>query len=803
MSMSDENAVEFGRFSQPGLAQPAELVGYYEPTQVADLTRQGRLLVVADGVGGAASGVFAGRYAVQKLLHDFYHSREPDLEKRLKAVILQVNQAIFERNRRFPDRRPAAAMLVAALIHDQKLLVARVGDGRAYVVWDRDIEHLTTGEDGAAKNGHNPEKVEADKLKNADEVKPPDTAPTTEPAQSEAVVAPAEKPAPPNPGDDTKPTIPAAAMVLDAPAGSNPAMAATQPLKPLSESISPSPRQPVSPAPGWGSLPRLPISAPYRSLGVAESVEIELFSRRLFPGDAVVLCSGGFTGYVTEAEIAQTVSQNPPDQASRRLAELAVKHSSPDTLAVGVTRILAKPLTQAAPARQPLPLPPDWDSLTRPITKPLPPLPVSVPPPTLKRRWPVYLGLTIVIILFSLVGFLAAASYLSNGETRLEPAAAPSSASVAGAVTPTLNTTPAVGPPTPEQVKVTTQPVVTAPLVAQSNSPISTPTVTATGQVSDVMTPTPTRRPPTPVPTIPLPPDCTNKARFAGDATVEDGTEFAPGESFDKVWSVSNYGTCPWGGGYTIRFVAGDIMGALESLPVAPVEPEATGSISVTMVAPDLPGVYRGTWQLVGQDNQPFGPELYVEIKVEAGAWRIDESRATTLYDFVANAAQAQWSAGEVTYAVTNTPIDRNLVIPDPQGLVALGQAELRGDSLSSGSVLLTHPHLELGYIEGVYPVSPPIQPTDAIIGSLALPKPAAINDDGVTFELAFKPANGDPDRLLFSKLVKYEESPVMVQQPLDSLPVGQSGAFILRVKGGDSLSYDWATWLNLRLVRP
>ena len=62
MSMSDERAVEFGHFSQAGQMQPqTELAGYYEPAQIVDLTRQGRLLVVADGAGGAAAGETAGR----------------------------------------------------------------------------------------------------------------------------------------------------------------------------------------------------------------------------------------------------------------------------------------------------------------------------------------------------------------------------------------------------------------------------------------------------------------------------------------------------------------------------------------------------------------------------------------------------------------------------------------------------------------------------------------------------------------------------------------------------------------------
>jgi hypothetical protein len=151
---------------------------------------------------------------------------------------------------------------------------------------------------------------------------------------------------------------------------------------------------------------------------------------------------------------------------------------------------------------------------------------------------------------------------------------------------------------------------------------------------------------------------------------------------------------------------------------------------------------------------------------------------------------------------VTSAPIDRSLVIPAPQGSVVIGPTELRGNAPSPDNVLMTHPHEELGLIEGVYTLDSPLQPTDAIVGSLGLPKAAAVNDDGVTFELVFKP-NGGVDQLLFSKLVKYEESPVAIKQALTNIPPGQTGTFTLRVKGGNSLSYDWATWIELRLVRP
>jgi serine/threonine protein phosphatase PrpC len=795
--MSDERAVEFGQFSQPGSMQPQmELVGYYEPTQIAELTRQGRLLVVADGIGGAASGEVAGRYAVQKILHDFYHSREPDLEKRLLEVIRQANKAILERNSRYPDRRAIATTLLAALIHQNKLLVANVGDGRAYVVWDQDIEHLTgensspqrlARETGANSASPAQEDTPAEASTGAVESGSPDSAPG-ELEQTSTEEKESSSPDLSEEGTLAKTSAEEAKSRLLAEKGA-PVLSLTT----------------LPPA----SSPRL-LASPLPALGLAEQVEINLFSRRLFPGDMVVLCSGGLSGYTTEAEIAQIVTQDPAELASRRLAELAAKRGSRDTLSVNVTKVLAKPITQAAPTRQALPVAPDWEGLSKTSTRPLPPI-VSQPPGRsqyeTRRRWPIVAAAIAALVLFSLIGFLAGGYWLAPESTSLEPTlrnGEEQGLSQEDAAQGGVNGETSPIPTAQNQGITQTQPTLTpaGTLVAESNSPLPTPTESTSLQAGDVITPTPSRLRPTPAPTIALPPGCTNKARFAGDVTVKDGTQFAPGELFDKVWSVTNYGTCPWGGGYTVHFVEGDLMGASEEVPAPFVEPESTGAITVSMVAPDLPGIYRGNWQMVGLDGEPFGPDLYLEVEVVPGILRLDETELTTLYDFVANAAQATWSADGTAYTVVEAPVDRNLVIPDPQGIVVIGPAELRGDTESPGNVLMTHPHLELGFIEGTYPITLPLQPTDALIGSLGLPKAAAINDDGVTFEVSFKPANG-PDQLLFSKSVKYEDSPVTVRQALTTIQPNQTGAFILRVKGGDSLSYDWATWIDLRLVRP
>ena len=737
--MSNEPAVETGQFSLSGqTGQPlAGVVGSYEPGQPDLLKTNGRLYLVADGVGGATTDNLAGRYAIQKILNDFYSAKEPDLKKRLLEVLQRANADILQRNQQFPERRPVAAGLTAALIHDNKLLVANVGDGRVYVVWDQDIERLSQSE---------PE--------------------STGPAKAET-----------------------ASTSLPAP-----------------------PRQRLA-----------------DGLGLDRPAKIEIYSRRLFAGDNVVLCSGGLAGYVTEAEMAKTVSQAQPQPAARRLAELARKQGCRDNLSICVVRLLPQPQTGGSlPAKtgalaplaqsQPPP-PPDWEALARqPVYQGQTALVAAtsarsnwttLQPNQPRRRLLLasILGWTLLTVCVGLVGYAGWQYWFGSTP-------GPDSQPEAAVVTQAETVLPAPGQaeldstPTPADVRLVS-PIAT-PAVGGSTGDVMTSTFSSPlpgGQVTPQLAGSSASQPPpptpTPLPTIVLPAGCASKGRFAGDVTVKDGQEFAPGAKFEKTWAVANAGDCPWGPGFTVRFLTGDRMEG-DNQPVPEItEPGETGNFTVPLVAPAAAGTYRGAWQLHTPAGEPFGPELYVEIQVAPGAApALPESDVTTLYDFIANAAEATWLAGNSTYRLNQTPINQNLVIPFPQGIVALGQAEFGGSYQPPGPVLLTHPHQELGSIRGSYVVDTPVQPGDILVATLGLPKAAIINDDGVTFEVIFKPADG-AEQVIFSKLVKYEDTPVTVRQQLSGVQPGQKGVFILQANGGDSLSYDWAVWIEARLVRP
>ena len=174
-------------------------------------------------------------------------------------------------------------------------------------------------------------------------------------------------------------------------------------------------------------------------------------------------------------------------------------------------------------------------------------------------------------------------------------------------------------------------------LVAQMTTPASFPTPLPVH--TSTPTPTPTLIPPTAAPTIiPLnvpmeahtvhmlwQPDtdirvdyalCNSSAYFE-DTTVPDGTEFAPGESFEKIWTIQNTGFCAWKANYMVRFFNGDSMSGLDTEIGRKVASGRQAKISIALTAPNLEGTYTGYWILADEYGTAFGMPFYVQIVVE------------------------------------------------------------------------------------------------------------------------------------------------------------------------------------------
>jgi len=103
------------------------------------------LLVVADGMGGAACGQIASRLAVQTIRQCFFGQTQPDLSinDRLYTAIIEANRMILHRATRDRQCRgmgSTCAVLLLAGIHAH---LAHAGDSRIYLIREGRIRQLT------------------------------------------------------------------------------------------------------------------------------------------------------------------------------------------------------------------------------------------------------------------------------------------------------------------------------------------------------------------------------------------------------------------------------------------------------------------------------------------------------------------------------------------------------------------------------------------------------------------------------------------------------------------------------------
>lgn len=76
-----------------------------------------------------------------------------------------------------------------------------------------------------------------------------------------------------------------------------------------------------------------------RSLGYMEEVEVDIQVRAVKRGDKFLLCSDGLSNLVTTGEIGEHMQRNTPQQASRKLIQLACDRGGDDNVTVVCVRV--------------------------------------------------------------------------------------------------------------------------------------------------------------------------------------------------------------------------------------------------------------------------------------------------------------------------------------------------------------------------------------------------------------------------------------------------------------------------------
>jgi protein phosphatase len=113
------------------------------PEEETDARLDGRLLIVADGMGGHRGGATASRLAASTIKSEFLGTDRSDIAMSLRRALETANARIFSEAQTNPDLRGMGTTCSTLFTRDEIAYVAHVGDSRIYLVRDGAIRQLT------------------------------------------------------------------------------------------------------------------------------------------------------------------------------------------------------------------------------------------------------------------------------------------------------------------------------------------------------------------------------------------------------------------------------------------------------------------------------------------------------------------------------------------------------------------------------------------------------------------------------------------------------------------------------------
>lgn len=141
---TNEDSVRIGLPIEREHWEPA-LLPYVEDHAPRLWGEKGMIALVADGMGGMAGGQSASEMGVREAERHYFESAEPtvrlDLEQTVSAAAREVHYLAL-RSAQPQDQLPGTTLL-AAVILGERLLVANVGDSRAYLISGDKIRQIT------------------------------------------------------------------------------------------------------------------------------------------------------------------------------------------------------------------------------------------------------------------------------------------------------------------------------------------------------------------------------------------------------------------------------------------------------------------------------------------------------------------------------------------------------------------------------------------------------------------------------------------------------------------------------------
>src|SRR5688572_9708938 len=107
---------------------------YLEPEEPSVLATKGRVFADADGMGGHSAGQIAAELALNVFIRSYYSDVKPEVEPSLAKAVREANAYVVDVANTIPGRKGMGATLTAAIIRDDDLFLAQVGDSRCYLL---------------------------------------------------------------------------------------------------------------------------------------------------------------------------------------------------------------------------------------------------------------------------------------------------------------------------------------------------------------------------------------------------------------------------------------------------------------------------------------------------------------------------------------------------------------------------------------------------------------------------------------------------------------------------------------------
>ncbi len=303
-----------------------------------------------------------------------------------------------------------------------------------------------------------------------------------------------------------------------------------------------------------------------------------------------------------------------------------------------------------------------------------------------------------------------------------------------------------------------------------------------------VPSPIPPTPEPTPAPTLSLPTEpavptaallqtltpsgSCDMAAFVNE-TIPDGSQFPPGMSFTKTWTLRNEGTCTWNTDYDVVFSSGDAMNAPAAFPLTEqsVPPGSSVTISIPFTSPLVGGSYRADFKLRNADGVIFSfkdpsQTFWVEIQVMTGK-----------IDLVSMACSIRWTNATAELPCPGLPTDtRGFAYTDFAPILENGNKD------NEPALWLGVQQIQDGILRGTLPVM--LIPDNAKFSTIL----GCANDQDacdVTFRLSYQ--EGDKPLVEIAQWKKTHDGKLLsISQDLSALS-GKSVRIILQLQANGS----------------